>query len=125
MDLNITSAITELKTFTDALGLYHAELAAYLEDPNLIPPTFLTVTFPTADSLSTATLTSNLSSNAIGGYLVDHVHNMGAAEREIGIRYASKSSYYLNGVIAAQLESDNYNEMNAEYSTAFRGNIIT
>lgn len=124
MELKITDAVAELGVFTTTLKDYHAEMAAYLADPIQTPPSFVNFSVNTLNTLTTALLTQGMSANAISGYLVDAVHHMNATQRELGIRYASKSSYYLSGADDATNESQYYDGMNAEYAQAYKGKIL-
>lgn len=124
MELSITDATAELLTFTNALKNYHADMAAYLADPGLTPPSLVNVSISTLNTLTTALLTQDMSANAVSGYLVDAVHHMNATQRELNIRYSSKASYYITGADDATNESDYYDGMNAEYSQAYKGKIL-
>jgi hypothetical protein len=121
MELNTDKAAEECKDFWSGLESYNTSYAAYCADPTLPPPSFLDLAFTSSSIFTAASLTSKLSATAIGGYLTDLVHHIGATEREIVMRYATKLSYYSDGADEAALEIQNCTDSSAEYVATITG----
>lgn len=123
MEINISSAVNEIKSAMSSLETYQNSLKDYLENPALIPPDFVTTALDFTQTLATASLIKGITSNAIGGYLTDMTNHLMGFQREINIRYKTKAAYYQEAISETELEATNFAAMGAEYVAAIQGKV--